>query len=172
MAGDETIGSEQRDEANAHLRRLWESHQLDPSEHERRTTAVRQAQTRAEFDAAMADLPVSGGVSGPVLSGPVVSGTQAPQAGSSDGSSVAAGGADSGSMLDRDDDGRTDGLIKLPRNTAGAIMALTPLVAVVLFFVTGTWLWFLAIPMVAIVLFGPDGKDGGRRERRDRRREH
>jgi hypothetical protein len=34
---------------------------------------------------------------------------------------------------------------------------LTPLVALILFFVTDfTWLWFLAIPLMGIVLYGPD----------------
>lgn len=46
----------------------------------------------------------------------------------------------------------------------GRIMALTPLVALLLFFVTGTWLWFLAIPAAGILLYGTD------RERRSKRR--
>lgn len=38
------------------------------------------------------------------------------------------------------------------RNT---IMGLTPIVALVLFFTTGSWLWFLVIPVVGVLLFGP-----------------
>ncbi|MFF3569389.1 DUF1707 SHOCT-like domain-containing protein [Nocardia jiangxiensis] len=58
----------------------------------------------------------------------------------------------------------------------GAAMGLTVIVALVLFFVLHTWLWFLLIPAAAILL-GPSGRrDQGqrrreeRRERRDRRR--
>ena len=39
----------------------------------------------------------------------------------------------------------------------GSVMALTPIVALVLFFVLGSWLWFLLIPAVPAVL------EGGRR---------
>lgn len=34
------------------------------------------------------------------------------------------------------------------------VMAVIPIVAVILFFVTGTWLWFLAIPLAGALLFG------------------
>ena len=40
-------------------------------------------------------------------------------------------------------------------------MAVTPMAALVLFFVTRTWLWFLAIPIAAALLYGSEG--GGRR---------
>jgi hypothetical protein len=50
------------------------------------------------------------------------------------------------------------------------IMALTPFLAVALFFLTGfngsfawSWLWFLIIPVTAIIIYGPGG--GGRRGR-------
>ncbi len=36
------------------------------------------------------------------------------------------------------------------------IMAVAPLAALVLFFTTGSWLWFLAIPMVGALLYGAD----------------
>ncbi len=39
----------------------------------------------------------------------------------------------------------------------GAVIAVTPIVAVVLFFVLGSWLWFLLIPAVPALL------EGGRR---------
>jgi len=51
------------------------------------------------------------------------------------------------------------------------IMALVPLLAVALFFITGfmgsfawSWLWFLLVPIAGIVIYGP-GADG-RRSRR------
>jgi hypothetical protein len=53
------------------------------------------------------------------------------------------------------------------------IMALAPFAALVLFFVTRTWIWFLMIPVLGIVLYGPGGsRDGSSRERnRSRRRD-
>ena len=47
---------------------------------------------------------------------------------------------------------------------SGRVMAVVPILAVILFFVTGTWLWFLAIPLAGALLFGTD------RERKARRR--
>jgi hypothetical protein len=47
------------------------------------------------------------------------------------------------------------------RGTSGArdtVMALTPFAALILFFTTGTWLWFLMIPVMGILLYGPEGK--------------
>src|SRR4051794_10713363 len=38
------------------------------------------------------------------------------------------------------------------------IMAVTPLAALVLFFVTHTWVWFLAIPITGALLYGSDRK--------------
>jgi len=38
------------------------------------------------------------------------------------------------------------------------IMALAPFAALLLFFMTGNWLWFLMIPVMGILLYGPEGK--------------
>ncbi|MFC4602554.1 DUF1707 SHOCT-like domain-containing protein [Rhodococcus kronopolitis] len=46
----------------------------------------------------------------------------------------------------------------------GRAMAVVPLIALVLFFVTGSWLWFLAVPIAGALLYG------GNRERTRRRR--
>ena len=63
---------------------------------------------------------------------------------------------------------RPQGLVPLSDRARETIMALTPLVALILFFVTDlTWFWFLAIPIVGIVLYGPEGR--GRRGHRGRR---
>jgi hypothetical protein len=42
------------------------------------------------------------------------------------------------------------------------IMALTPFAALLLFFLTGTWLWFLLVPVMGILLYGPGGKKNPR----------
>lgn len=53
------------------------------------------------------------------------------------------------------------------------LMAVIPIVAVILFFVTGSWLWFLAIPLAGALLFGGrhEHRQRGRRQRRRGRRE-
>lgn len=38
------------------------------------------------------------------------------------------------------------------------IMAVVPLAALVLFFTTGSWIWFLAIPMMGALLYGSERK--------------
>jgi hypothetical protein len=48
------------------------------------------------------------------------------------------------------------------RRLRDTIMALLPFAALLLFFRTGAWLWFLAIPVGAIILYGPSGRDGDR----------
>jgi len=57
------------------------------------------------------------------------------------------------------------GLLASMRET---IMALTPFLALVLFFTTGfQWMWFLLVPVMGILLYGPDGgtKKGRGRDR-------
>ncbi|TYQ08424.1 UNVERIFIED_ORG: hypothetical protein FNL38_101796 [Nocardia globerula] len=46
-------------------------------------------------------------------------------------------------------------------------MAVIPILALILFFVTGTWLWFLAIPLAGALLFGTD-KERKKKRRDDR----
>ena len=68
--------------------------------------------------------------------------------------------------------------IDLPRGARGllesgreTIMALTPFAALALFFTTGQWMWFLMIPVMGILLYGPEGgRKAGRRRSRDRGR--
>ena len=45
------------------------------------------------------------------------------------------------------------------------IMALTPFAALLLFFTTGTWLWFLMVPVMGILLYGPSGRRNARSPR-------
>lgn len=56
---------------------------------------------------------------------------------------------------------------RLPARARESVMALTPFAALLLFFGTGTWIWFLMIPIVAILLFGPDG-DRKRQDKKQR----
>jgi hypothetical protein len=51
------------------------------------------------------------------------------------------------------------GLVPMSDRARETLMAITPMAALVLFFVTDfTWYWFLAIPIVGILLYGPDGR--------------
>ncbi len=42
-------------------------------------------------------------------------------------------------------------------------VAASPIVALLLFFLTGSWLWFLAIPLVAVIAYGGKGRPPRRR---------
>jgi len=122
------VGNAEREQAIALLAEHWRAGRLDPAEHERRVTTARQAVTKADLDALFADLPLAGPA--PVSTGPVTTGP------------VASGGTSAGFLgAGRD-----------------RIMALTPFAALILFFVTGSWLWFLAIPVMGILLYGPEGR--------------
>ncbi|MEP7036269.1 MAG: DUF1707 domain-containing protein [Actinomycetota bacterium] len=65
--------------------------------------------------------------------------------------------------------GGVPGFLDRGRDT---IMALAPFGALALFFTTGQWLWFLMIPVMGILLYGPEGgrKAGRRRSRGNRNR--
>jgi Domain of unknown function (DUF1707) len=54
----------------------------------------------------------------------------------------------------------------LPEPYAAWVMSLIPFLALVLFFTTHLWLWWLIIPVAGLVIYGPDGRH------RDRRRYH
>ena len=145
--GDTTrVGNAERDRAVAQLSEHWRAGRLDPAEHELRVTRAKAAVTRADLDALFADLPDGG--PGPVPE--ATTGLTPEPAGDRDtrGAVVPAGASRSrGSMRD-------------------TIMALTPFAALFLFFVTGSWLWFLAIPVMGILLYGPEGKKSRREDRK------
>ncbi len=43
----------------------------------------------------------------------------------------------------------------LPPRARNTVMGLAPIAAFVLFLLTGSWLWFLAIPVVGVLVYGP-----------------
>lgn len=130
------VDDAQRSAALQRLRDEWQSGALNPTEHERRATLVRRARDHDELEAAIEGRDHTGAVSPvPPIGAPERSGP--PE--------------------------RTGGLVALDPKIAGTIMGLTPLVALVLFFATSdlidnSWLWFLAIPAVAILVYGPSGR--------------
>ena len=139
------IGTPEREAAVAALDAHWQAGRLDPAEHERRTTAARAARTRAELDALFADLPdraaPRGAAPDHMRSLDRMPPPRVPEPGS-------------GPLL--------GGLVGRHRDT---VMALTPFVAVGLFFLFG---------QLAVVPAHPgDGHPavrGGRPKGRGRRR--
>jgi hypothetical protein len=147
------IGDCERQAAVEALTAHREAGRIDPTEFEERQVAASRARTWVEIVPLFADLPeprpvgMPAGLAGiptPVPYTPVSASTEP---------------------------GRPptvfEGLV--PVRYRDTIMALTPFAAVALFFVTKSWMWFLAIPVTAILLYGPDG-DKGRKGGCDRRR--
>jgi hypothetical protein len=145
----ERIGNGEREAAIAALKTHQGEGRLDSREYEDRALRARQSRTWADLDPLFADLPEPRphpGAAGRLPSSSIPPATSQPVSGYS-------------------------GL--LPEPWAAWAMSLTPFAALILFFVTGSWLWFLAIPIAGIVIYGPDGKDGhhigDQRYRRGRR---
>lgn len=133
-AGAQRMGAAEREAAVGALQAHYQAGRLTPEEYEDRSVRASRARTWAEVAPLFSDLPDPR--PGPVTAALAATGPppSAPQ-----------------------------GLVRLPDRTRESIMSLTPLVALVLFFATHTWLWFLAIPIVAILLYG---SDRGRSRRR------
>lgn len=133
--GDQRIGAEERDSAVRALQAHYTAGRLTPEEYEDRSVAASKARTWADVAPLFADLPEPRPMPVTVDLRRAVA-EPAPQ-----------------------------GLLPMSDRARETVMALTPFVALVLFFVTDfTWLWFLAIPVVGIVLYGPDrGRDRHRR---------
>jgi len=147
----ERISSAERDGALSALSAHRDAGRLDSGQYESRQVAATSAQTWAELLPLFADLPEPRPAKVTALAAYAPPGL--PMGGSRPPSSPAAprpGG--SGPAI--------------PNRVRETIMSLTPFAALVLFFTTHTWLWFLAIPVVSILLYGAEGRRGrGRRPR-------
>ena len=132
--GGQRIGAAERESAVRALQVHYQAGRMTPEEYEDRSVRASRAMTWAEMAPLFADLPEPR--PGPVAA--ALAGTTPPPAAS-------------------------QGLVPLPDRARETIMSLTPLLALVLFFVTHSWLWFLAIPIVGIILYG---SDRGRSRRR------
>jgi hypothetical protein len=150
------IGDEERAAAVAALDAHRQSGRLDPAEFEERQVTASRARTWGEVAPLFADLPAPHPVGMPagLPTTSAVSSAPIPV--------VTPGGYGPPAPT-----GLLGGIV--PERYRTTVMALTPFAAVLLFFVTHTWIWFLAIPVMGILLYGPDGKDQRRRDRkRDR----
>ena len=141
------IGTPERDAAVAALDTHWHAGRLDPGEHERRTTLAKAARTRTELDALFADLPDRVAPRLPAPGHEVVQPARA---------------ASAPARVPETSVPALGGVVGRHRDT---VMALTPFAALALFFLTGSWLWFLVIPVMGILLFGADDRKGRGRRR-------
>ena len=177
----ERLSDAERETAVQQLATARGEGRLRPDEFEQRATSARAAVTRGELATLFSDLPApstaqpappagSFATTAPFMGGPSSPGAYDDQARS---------GAydDSRDIGDPGGSGST-GVHALGGRWGTTIMALTPFIALVLFFVTSyavgwawSWLWFLLIPVVGIIVYGPgsDGRGRDRDRRRDRR---
>lgn len=151
------VSDAERQSAIAQLKTHWEAGRLDPTEHEARTTKAYAAVTRRDLGALFADLPalpVDGGSPHEqgLAAAPGSPGTPMPSTGSP-------ARAPTGERDVAEQRSWLDGKRE-------AIMGVTPFVALVLFFVTHQWLFFLLIPAMGAVLYADGGGDSGSKRRR------
>jgi hypothetical protein len=167
MSGVERIGNHERESAVAALQQHLAAGRLSSAEYEERSVTARVAKTWADLDALFTDLPAPGAAEIRADANheelrPLAQ-AQAPARQNLEhrapvGEPAIPGPERSGWV---------------PEPYGYTITALAPLAAVILFFVTGTWLWFLLIPAVGIIVYGPDGhpdKRARRQAREERRR--
>jgi hypothetical protein len=140
------IGHAERQAAVEALKHHHEAGRIDSQEYEARSVKAGATRSRAELEALFTDLPLPHGASGS-LEG--AHRTVAPEH-------------------------ARRGVLNVPEPLATTIVSMAPILAVILFFVTGSWLWFLAIPLVGIVIYGSESssdresKAARRKRRRDR----
>lgn len=142
-APEQRIGDAERTAAMEALGEHLRAGRLDPHEYDDRVLAVTAARTRADLDPLFVDLPAPH--PGPA---PVTSLQKA--------SPVTPVDDDHGPLFGR----------------AGAtLVAASPFVALLLFFLTGyQWWWFLLVPLSGAIVYG--GAGGGRRDGRARDERH
>lgn len=152
--GEVRIGDAERQVAVDALNAHREAGRLDPTEFEDRQVAASRARTWAEVVPLFADLPEPH----PVGMARGLSAVPAPP--------PKAPILDAPASLSTEP-GRSPGVFegRMPLRHRDTVMALTPFAAVVLFFVTGLWIWFLAIPVMGILLYGPEGDQRRKRGR-------
>ena len=145
------IGNGEREAAVAALQVHHAAGRLDSTEYEERSVRAGQARTWNDLTPLFADLPEPR---------PQPEATGAPL-------------ASTASMPTQSEPPATASLAAQPFGTglipepwAAWIMALTPFVVLLLFFATGYhWEWFLAIPIIGLIVYGPNNRDQGRRQR-------
>ena len=149
----ERIGNGERDAAIEALKAHHAQGRLNSREYEDRSVRARQARTWSELEPLFTDLPQPRPAPGRPL--PLASAGPPPMA------NYQHSASDQGAEVSP-----RGGL--LPEPWAGMVMGLTPFAALILFLSTGSWLWWLAIPIVGVIAHGPDTKHRGHGHRRGR----
>lgn len=149
---EQRLSDRERDEAVGRLSAAQAEGRLTPDEYGERAAAARRAVTWADLAPLFADLPDSAPAERQVPGVGAV-----PNVGFTPPPATPAG-----TVADPVPSGNR----ALGGRTGATIMALTPFVALALFFVFGfafgwgwSWLWFLLIPVVGIVVYGPGSDD-------------
>ena len=157
------IGHAERQAAVEALRHHHEAGRIDAQEYEERSVKADQARSRLELDELFTDLPQPH-AGRPVTNPESIQSTLTP-------------GAPTQEPVVADQPAQR-GVLNIGEPWATTIVSMSPILAVILFFVTDSWLWFLVIPLVALLVYGPDGRhDVGpqaalrRREKRQARKE-
>jgi uncharacterized protein DUF1707 len=160
---DQRLSDAERDEAVGRLAQANVEGRITTEEYGERSAAARRAVTRADLVPLFADLPESTAPEQevPLVTGPGVPLPPPPPPAPGYGAAYA-----NPEPVDRGSGSRA-----LGGRVGATIMALTPFIAVALFFITGfngsfawSWLWFLLVPIAGIVIYGPGSE--GRRSRR------
>jgi hypothetical protein len=137
------IGTPEREAAVRDLSAHLEAGRLTSVEYEDRSVRVSGARTWGDLVPIFADLPEPrpAGLAGLAAAPRPLVGAAPPVPPVASSSATPVGGV-------------------LPERWRETVVAITPILAVVLFFATGSWLWFLCIPLVGILAYG-----GGHRRR-------
>lgn len=161
------LSNADREDAVAQLADALAQGRLSATEYEERASAARAAIARSDLVPLFRDLPSTGLSSS--------SGRDASSGVQPDGYSVAqpnalGPGAPHSDPLVSEPDGSAIRQRALGSTVGATIMALTPFVALGLFLLTGhfgsygwSWLWFLLIPIVGIIIYGPGTEYRSRR---------
>jgi hypothetical protein len=161
---DERLSTTEREEAVTRLSEFHVEGRITSGEYDERAAAARAAVTRGDLVPLFADLPTAGPSweSEPWAASPTAS-----AATGTPGSTTVPPPAPGWSPADA---GPARTSRALGGRTGDTVMALTPFIALALFFLFGfaggfgwSWLWFLIIPIAAIVIYGPSGKPDSER---------
>ncbi len=147
------IGTTERTAALHALDEHLAAGRLDVDEYGDRSAKAASATTADELSRLFADLPAPH---------PALPGQQAPDQATA-GAVSAAAAAPQATVA-----GRAGGFLS---DWPTRIVAVTPLVAVALFFITGSWLWFLIIPAAGALVYGAGGSRDRDRDRAGRDRD-
>ena len=160
------LSNAEREEAVSALERANADGRITAAELSERSSAARSAVTRGDLAPLFADLPqAAASTPPPAFAAPSSAGQPftAPPPGGGYNQGPGYGGYPGGYS--------GDGRPARGGRTGNWIVAIMPFVALALFFICGTylpggyawsWIFFLAIPVAAIVVYGPGGRNGDR----------